>query len=281
MVFGQSRNNPSAGDAEKTDLWKWTSAPMLMFILLPIAALFSRSSAERFLTSLQDPAVAAAVQVTIRTSLTATLLAVILGAPLAFLLANSRSRARNLLESIADLPTVLPPSVAGIALLLAFGRKGLLGPALESAGITIPFTTGAVVLAQLFVAAPYFIKSAAIGLSNVDPELRQAAAIDGANRWQMMWQVELPLARRALVSGAVMTWARAVGEFGATIMFAGNLGGKTQTMPLAIYVGFETNQDTAITLSILLVGAAFIAMALARGALRQNISWQGYKPDER
>ncbi len=258
--------------AEEPKIWKWGSAPMLLVIVLPILALFSRSSAERFGSSLQDPVVAMAVQVTLATSLSATVLAVILGAPLAFLLANSRGHARTVLDSITDLPTVLPPSVAGIALLLAFGRKGLLGPALEGAGITIPFTTAAVVLAQLFVAAPFFIKAAAIGLNNIDPELRHAAAIDGANRWQMVWLVELPLAGRALASGAVMTWARAVGEFGATLMFAGNFAGKTQTMPLAIYVGFETDPDAAITLSILLVGAAFVAMLVARSVLRQQFA---------
>jgi len=164
---------------------------------------------------------------------------VLAGTPLAYLLARRRFRGRTALDTLIDLPMVLPPSVAGIALLVAFGRRGLVGQYLTVAGIELAFTQMAVVLAQIFVAAPFYIKAAAAGFAGVDRELEQAAALDGATPLQVARYVTVPLAWTSLFGGAVMTWARALGEFGATIIFAGNFVGRTQTMPLAIYQGFE------------------------------------------
>jgi molybdate transport system permease protein len=175
------------------------------------------------------------------------------------------------IDTLIDIPTVLPPAVAGVALLMTFGRRGLLGGALDTAGIHIPFTTVAVVMAQTFVAAPFYIKAATIAFADIDAELEQAASLDGADGWQAFRYVILPLAWVALLSGSVMTWARALGEFGATIIFAGNFPGRTQTMPLAIYLGFELNLDTALTLSVILVGTSFLVLMLVKGILHREV----------
>jgi molybdate transport system permease protein len=149
-------------------------------------------------------------------------------------------------------------------LLLAFGRAGLLGGALEAFGVRIPFTELAVVMAQTFIAVPLFVRAAAVGFAGVAPELEEAAAIDGAGRLAVFRLMTVPLARRALLTGVALTWARAMGEFGATIIFAGNLPGRTQTMPLAIYLGFELDLGLAVTLSLILVGFSFLVLLLVR-----------------
>jgi molybdate transport system permease protein len=166
---------------------------------------------------------------------------------------------------------VLPPSVAGIALLVAFGRRGLLGRYLADAGVELAFTQAAVVLAQTFVAAPFYIKAAIAGFAGVDRDLEQAAQIDGAGPWQVLRHITLPLAATALIGGAVMTWARALGEFGATIIFAGNFPGRTQTMPLAIYIGFELDLDIALTLAVILLGTSFAVLFVVKRLLRQSL----------
>src|SRR5690606_14245397 len=153
----------------------------------------------------------------------------------------------------------------GIALLLAFGRRGLFGQYLDAWSIHIAFTQTAFVMAQLFVASPLFIRAAASGFAAIDPELEQAAALDGASGWQIFSLITLPLARTALLGGAVMTWARALGEFGATIIFAGNFPGRTQTMPIAIYLGFELDLNIALTLAIILLAASFLVLLVVKG----------------
>jgi molybdate transport system permease protein len=161
--------------------------------------------------------------------------------------------------------------VAGVALLMAFGRRGLFGAWLETMDIQIPFTVIAVVMAQTFLAAPFYVKAAAIGFAAIDPELKQSAALDGANRWQIFRHITLPLSWTALLSGSVMTWARALGEFGATIIFAGNFPGRTQTMPLAIYVGFEIDMNVALTLSIILISFSFLTLVIVKGFLHNRL----------
>lgn len=251
--------------------WKLFAWPLLLFILIPLGAIFWRTSYADFFATLRTPQVAQAINLSLFTSLSATAITLVVGTPVAYLLAQRRSRFRRIVDTIIDLPTILPPSVAGIALLMAFGRKGLLGPWLATLGISLPFTIGAVILAQTFVAAPFFVKAAAIGFAGIDPELKQAAALDGANRWQVFRFVTLPLSWMALVSGGVMTWARALGEFGATILFAGNFQGRTQTMPLAIYVGFETEMNVALTLAIILVCFSFLTLILVKGILQHRL----------
>ena len=252
-------------------LWRLLSVPLLGFLLLPLMALLTRTSLGQLQTSLANPEVGQAIALSFTTTLISLALTLVLGTPVAYLLAARRGKFEKIIDTVVDLPTVLPPSVAGIALLLAFGRMGLVGSWLQaSLGISIAFTQMAVVLAQLFVASPFYIKAATIALASVEPDFKQAAALDGANGWQTFRHITVPLAWTGLVSGAVMSWARALGEFGATILFAGNLPGVTQTMPLAIYLGFESNLDIAITLSIILMACSFVALLLAKVLLGQR-----------
>lgn len=245
--------------------------PLLAFLVLPLLALVLRLEWSDFWANLTNSVIVQAVGLSLATTLMATVLSLSLGGPLAYLLARRTFRGRVIIDTLIDLPMVLPPAVAGIALLMAFGRRGLVGAPLAEFGISISFTQVAVVLAQCFVAAPYFVKAATAGFAGVERELEQAAALDGASRAQVLRHITIPLAWPALFSGAVMTWARALGEFGATIIFAGNLPGRTQTMPLAIYLGFERNLDVAVTLSVILLVISFGVLALVKGALKQRI----------
>jgi molybdate transport system permease protein len=206
------------------------------------------------------------------TTVCSTALGLAFGTPLAYLLARRRFRGRSLLDTLIELPMVLPPSVAGIALLIAFGRRGMIGAWLNEAGMSIAFTTIAVVLAQTFVAAPFYIKTAIAGFAGVARELEQAAMIDGATPTQVFAWITLPLAWHVLLGGLVMSWARALGEFGATIIFAGNFPGRTQTMPLAIYLGFEIDLDLSLTLALILLGVSFVVLWIVKAILRQQVA---------
>lgn len=248
------------------------SIPMLAFLLLPILAVLLRLDPIALINNLANQEIGQAIWLSIVTTACSTLLGLVFGTPLAYLLARRRFSGRHLLDTLIDLPMVLPPSVAGIALLVAFGRRGIVGAWLDDIGISIAFTTLAVVLAQTFVATPFYIKTAVGGFTGVDRELEQAAAVDGASRWQIFRQITLPMCWSVLLGGLVMTWARALGEFGATIIFAGNFPGRTQTMPLAIYLGFEANLELALTLAIILMGASFLVLFLVKLILRQRIT---------
>ena len=248
-----------------------SSLPVLLFLLVPLVALLLRIPVERLVDNLRDRAVVQAISLSMATTAITVLITLVGGTPLAYLLARRHFRGRTALDTLIDLPMVLPPSVAGIALLVAFGRRGLLGQYLSDAGVEVAFTQTAVVLAQTFVAAPFYIKAATAGFAGVDGDLEQAAAIDGATSPQIFRYVTLPLARTALIGGAVMTWARALGEFGATIIFAGNFPGRTQTMPLAIYIGFELDLNVALTLSAILLGTSFAVLFVVKRILRRDI----------
>jgi molybdate transport system permease protein len=207
-----------------------------------------------------------ALALSLVTTLASLALAVILGLPLALLLARRRPRGAAILDALVDLPIVLPPAVAGLALLLVFGRRGWLGEPLEAIGVSIPFTTLAVVLAQTFVAAPFFVRSARAGFAAVDRDLEDAARVDGAGERAVFRHVTVPLAAPALAAGLVMTWARALGEFGATIMFAGNVTGRTQTLPLVVYAEFQAGDlDAAVAAAAILVLAALGVLLAVRG----------------
>lgn len=252
---------------EPRNRWWVLSLPLLLFLALPLAALILRSSPRQIWLNVQEPAVYEAIVVSLRTSVAATGVTVLLGTPTAYLMARHTFRGRQALDTLLDLPTVLPPAVAGVALLMAFGRRGIAGGVLQAVGVDIAFTQVAVVLAQTFVASPFYMRSAILGFAAVEPELEQAAALDGAGEWAVFRDVMLPLSRSALLSGAMMTWARALGEFGATIIFAGNFPGRTQTMPLAIYLGFELELDVALTLSVILLALSFLVLIGVRGFL--------------
>jgi molybdate transport system permease protein len=252
--------------------WQAFSLPFLLFILLPIAALFLRITPVNFVAGLKAEQVRQAISLSLVTSTTTVLLTLLFGTPAAYLLHRQRrSRLYRLVDTLIDLPTVLPPAVAGLALLMTFGRSGMLGGWLGSLGLEIPFTPLAVILAQSFIAAPLYVKSAALGFSNVDCELKKAAALDGASGLQTFRYIMLPMSWTALLSGSVMTWARALGEFGATIIFAGNFPGRTQTMPLAIYLGFEINLNVALTLSVILICVSFLTIIAVKNFLHSQL----------
>lgn len=244
--------------------------PLAGFLTLPLLALLLRVDPALFVQNLTNPTVVQALTLSLTTGTLATGIVVLAGTPLAFLLARRQFRGRVLLDTIIDLPMILPPAVAGVALLLVFGRRGLLGGWLEVMGIPVVFTATAVVLAQVFVAAPYFVKSAAAGFAEVEQELEQAAALDGASSFDVFRHITAALAWPALLGGAVMTWARALGEFGATIIFAGNFPGRTQTMPLAIYLGFERDIELAVTLAFILLALSFLVLIVVKLLLRQR-----------
>jgi molybdate transport system permease protein len=253
------------------EYWKLLALPLLLFIAIPLISLFAHVSISDLLNNLNQRQVIEAITLSLVTSLATTLIALIFGTPVAYLLAQRRGRFYHLVDTLIDLPIVLPPSVAGVALLMAFGRNGLIGGWLAAAGINIPFTMLAVIMAQVFVACPFYVKAAAIGFAGIDPELKQAASLDGAGNWRTFRDIDLPLSRMPLLSGSVMTWARALGEFGATIIFAGNFPGRTQTMPLAIYMGFEIDLNVALTLSIILIGLSFLTLFIVKGFLHRRI----------
>lgn len=245
-------------------LWQFLSLPFILFILLPILALFFRLTPADFIQSLDKTQAFQAIKLSINTSLITVCVALLFGTPVAYFISKRTSPYHRFIDVLIDLPTVLPPSVAGVALLMAFGRQGIVGHWLNPLGISLPFTTAAVVMAQSFVAAPLFIKSATLGFNDIDCELKKAAALDGANRWQIFRYIMVPMSRTSLISGGILTWVRALGEFGATIIFAGNFPGRTQTMPLAIYLGFEVDIDVAITLSIILIVFSFSVLILLK-----------------
>ncbi len=242
------------------------TAPLVLFLAVPVIVLVARAILGGGLpAALGSRVVLDALVLSLTTTAVSLGLTLTLGTPLAYLLARRSFRGSSLVETIVDLPIVLPPSVAGLALLLVLGRNGLLGGALELVGLSIPFTTLAVVLAQTFVAAPFFIRSARAGIAAVDRDTEDAARVDGAAEVEIFRWVTAPLAGAALAAGAVMSWSRALGEFGATIMFAGNVQGRTQTLPLVVYSEFGGGDlEASIAAAAILVLAAFGVLVSVR-----------------
>ena len=230
----------------------------------PVAALLARALLGGALAAAPTDALLEALALSLVTSLVSLVVVVLLGSPLAWVLARRRFRGKAIAETLVDLPIVLPPTVAGLALLLAFGRRGVAAPALELAGLTIPFTTLAVVVAQVFVSAPFYIRAARAGLQGVDRELEEAASVDGASGAHVIRRITIPLAAPALAAGLVLAWARALGEFGATIMFAGNIAGRTRTLPLLVYSEFQDSLDAAVAAASVLIVAAIGVLVAVR-----------------
>jgi molybdate transport system permease protein len=242
---------------------------LVVFLALPVLGMLVRAAtAGGVWDALGRPVVLDALRLSMLSTTIVLVLTLIFGSPLALVLARRRFRGIVLIDTLVDLPIVLPPAVAGLALLLTFGRRGVLGTPLAALGIELPFTTAAVVVASFFVAAPFFVRAARSGFLAVPREFEEAARVEGASEWQVFRYVTAPVAAPALFGGAVLAWARALGEFGATIMFAGQFQGRTQTMPLAIYAALESDTDAALGLSILLLGISFALLVLFRGWLR-------------
>jgi len=232
-------------------------APALVgaaFLLLPLAALLARAPWGRMVAILTEPGVRSALWLSLWTASSATAVALLVGVPLAWLLARGAFPGRRILRALVTLPLVLPPVVGGVALLMAFGRAGFIGRLLDDYfGLTIPFSPLAVVMAQIFVAMPFLVITVEGALRAADRGIEEAAASLGASRLTIVGRVTLPMIRPSLVAGAVLCWARALGEFGATITFAGSLPGRTQTMPVAVYYTLETDPEAAIGLSLVLL----------------------------
>lgn len=236
----------------------------LLFLTLPIAALLLRALADAPLIGVSGAPIADALMLSAFTTAAAAVVTILFGTPLAYLFARRQFRFKHLLNVLIELPIVLPPAVAGLALLITFGRRGLLGSALEALDITLPFSTAAVVMAQAFVAAPFYVRAAQIGFRGVPRETEEAARVDGAGGWRLFLSITLPLSRRALAAGLILSWARALGEFGATILFAGSLQGRTQTMPLLIYNVIERDLDAALWTGLILIALALVALLVAQ-----------------
>ena len=246
-------------------------AALVLFLLLPVLVILTRGLTADFWPTLGSAAVQDALRVSLLTTGATLLLTVLLVTPVAWVLARFTFPGKAVLDTLLDLPVVLPPVVAGVGLLLTFGRGGLLGPPLELAGIRLAFSPAAVVLAQLFVAAPFYLRAAKAGFLAVPPDVEDAARTDGAGRWAVFRLVTWPLAFPFLLEGLVLTWARALGEFGATILFAGSLQGQTRTVTLAIYAALESDLAPALVLSAVMVTVAFgllLVVRLAAGARR-------------
>ncbi|MFS0714303.1 ABC transporter permease [Microbacterium sp. 2P01SA-2] len=239
----------------------------LALLVVPLIALVGRVDTATVWADVTSPEAAAALALSLQTALAATAACIVLGVPLALTIARAGARTAAALRAVVTVPLVLPPMVGGVALLFLFGRTGWLGALLGEAGIRIPFTTVAVVIAQTFVALPFLVLALEGALRATGVGYEQTAAALGAGRWRILWRVTLPLAAPGLIAGTVLCFARALGEFGATALFAGNAPGVTQTMPLAIYTAFNgagVSQGTAVALSLLLLITAIAALLLVR-----------------
>lgn len=233
--------------------------------VLPLVGLALRGIDVDAWRAIADPPVRTALRLSLVCSLSATAVSVLLGLPLAWVLARAPFPGRALLRGVTMLPIVLPPVVGGVALLLAFGRHGVLGRWLDAwCGIRLPFSVAGAVLAETFVAMPFFVLTAEGALRAVDRRLEEAARTLGAGRWTVFGRVTLPLIAPSLQAGALLCWARALGEFGATITFAGNFPGRTQTLPLAVYLALDANPDAAIALSLILLAVSLLVMIAMR-----------------
>ena len=246
-----------------------TAVALLFLVVLlatPFLALLLRATPIRIVARLADPAVQEALRLSLVTSAAATAIVIVLGAPVAYLFATRDWPGKRVLEVLVDLPMVLPPTVAGFALLMAFGRMGLVGHSLTSFGLTLPFTTAGVVVAQVFMSLPFFVGPMRAGIASVDRRFIEAASTLRASERVTFFRVILPLALPSIIAGAAMSCARSLGEFGATITFAGNLPGTTQTMPLAVYLSLQSDLEAAVVMSVLLLLMSFLLLLGLRSA---------------
>jgi molybdate transport system permease protein len=234
------------------------------FFILPLVGLLYRAPWQTALGELTSAEAVTALRLSFVVSLAATALALLLGVPLAWVYARVPFRGRDIVRALTTLPMILPPVVGGVALLFAFGRRGLFGPALDAIGVRLPFTTFGAILAATFVAMPFLVLTVEAGLRSMDRRYEDAARTLGASRWLVFRRVTLPLIAPSVFAGAVLCWARALGEFGATITFAGNLPGTTQTLPLAVYIALETRPEVAIMLSLVLLAVSLAILIAMR-----------------
>jgi molybdate transport system permease protein len=261
---GFSSRVPRGSDTLASGLAVAALALLAGFVSLPLLSLVVWTVDKGAWRAMASPIAVDALLLSARTTAITMVILLVVGTPAAYVLARVDFRGNRVVNTLIDIPVVLPPSAAGIALLLAFGRLGLVGRYLDVFGVTVTFTTAAVVMAEIFVAAPFYVRQAATGFGAVDRTVEEAALVDGASRSTVFFRVTVPLAFPALVAGALTAWARALGEFGATIIFAGSFRGVTQTIPLAIFAEFHRNLDAAVALSVLVLGFAFAVILAVR-----------------
>ena len=244
------------------------------FVNLPLLNLIVWTVDKGAWRAMGSPVAVDALLLSVRTTAMTMAILLLVGTPAAYVLARADFRGSRVINILIDIPVVLPPSAAGIALLLAFGRLGLVEQYLNVVGITLSFTTAAVVMAEVFVAAPFYVRQAATGFGAVDRRIEEAALVDGASRSTVFFKVTVPLAFPALVAGALTAWARALGEFGATIIFAGSFRGVTQTISLAIFAEFQRDLDAAVALSVLVLGLAFAVILAVRNLTTRSTGYR-------
>ena len=253
------------------------AVPLLVFLLftgLPVAGIVVHAVTDSaLLSNLGGEAVSQAVRLSLLTSAVSMLVVVAVGTPVAYTLARASFPGKGIVDLLIELPLVLPPVVAGIGMLLVFGRQGLVGEWLSGLGINLPFTTAAVVLAQLFVASPFYIRSAKLGFQGVEPDYEEISQTLGTSPWRTFWRISVPLALPSLLGGLALAWARAISEFGATLVFAGNFPGRTQTMPLAIVSAMERGLGPALDLSLVLIALSLIVLAALLALSRWGRGW--------
>jgi len=270
--IAKTRDHTEKKSARISQLVDKTTITLLMiivltyisFLTLPIISVFLKIDLTQINTQLQNPVVINAIGLSLYTSLIATLFSIILAIPTGYFLATRKFYGKAVIDTLMDLPLVLPPAVAGIALLYTFAPLGLFGPIFNRLGIIMPGYTTAVIIAQIFVASPLLIKSVKIGFETQNKDIYNSAKILTSSRARVFFTISLPLATRAIVSGVMITWARAMGEFGATLMFAGNLPGITQTIPLAIYNMLYSDPLSGIMLSIILISISFTVIVIVK-----------------
>jgi len=258
-----SRRQGSVGVRPPAVVITLAIAGLLIFFVAPLAGLVQRAPWSHLWSNVSDPVARTALRLSLECSLAATGLALVFGLPIAWVLARTEFRGKAIVRACAILPMVLPPVVGGVALLVAFGRRGLVGQYLDRwFDIRLPFTTAGVIIAETFVAMPFLVITVEAALRSLDTRYEAAGATLGAGRWTVMRRITLPAIAPSLAAGAALTWARALGEFGATITFAGNFKGVTQTMPLAVYLALETDPGSAIVLSLVLLAVSITVLAL-------------------
>ncbi|MBI3689037.1 MAG: molybdate ABC transporter permease subunit [Actinobacteria bacterium] len=258
-------SDPGHRTATPAALWLPASVGVA-FLVLPLAALLARAPWRTLPAHLAGPVVRTALRLSLVSATAATAVSLLLGVPLAWVLARSSFRGKRLLRALVTVPLVLPPVVGGVALLLAFGRRGVIGRLLDSwFGVSLPFSTAAVVLAEAFVAMPFLVIAVEGALHGVDRRYEEAAVVLGASRWEVFRRVTLPLMAPGVAAGAMLCWARALGEFGATITFAGSYPGRTETVPIAAYLALESDVDGAVALSLVLLAVSVLVLVGLRG----------------
>ena len=262
------------GDTVASGLAVAALALLAGFISLPFISLLLWTVNENSWRAMASPVARDALFLSIKTTSISMAIIIIVGTPAAYVLARAEFPGKKIVETLVDVPAVLPPSAAGIALLLTFGRFGVVGQYLNVFGLTLSFTTLAVIIAEVFVAGHFYVRQAAVGFAGVRRDVEEAALVDGAGRLSAFTKVTVPLTFPALIAGAMMAWARALGEFGATIVFAGSFRGVTQTVPLAIFAEFQSNIDAAVALSVLVLGFAFVVILSVRYLTKRAVDYE-------